>query len=279
MASACQYMLRDPNQLELDQHPFLNILRLMGSSPKMFDVSLQQEAPDAEAEIMELFTDILDGTGTAVKVDIVSASADDDTGGTGLITMALIGISATSATGTFSLYAETITINGITAVTSTRFYKRIIALQGITFGTGGSAAGAITVSELGGVTKTYATLQAAMTASISARFYVPTGFSAQIIMLYANVIQATGAAAAALDTGAKVRPVLGGTGWDDELHHQYTILPANDIDLPLHWSDLPGNDTKYFTLKHVIVNTGANKNVHYDYKIAFWRTTPLPWGV
>jgi len=77
---------------------------------------------------------------TSATVDVASDSADDDSAGTGLRTLTLIGLNDSGAAQT-----ETITMDGQTEVTSASNYSAIHGFRGLTYGSGNTSAGNIYV--------------------------------------------------------------------------------------------------------------------------------------
>lgn len=278
MASCGSYDYRSPTKSDLFDFPLVDFLKQGGYDPKILELELYQESPDSETEIRESFTDILNGVASPVKLDVRSSdNTNDKAAGTGALTVKLLGISATTAAGTFSIFEETITLNGTTHVTTARYYKRLIAVKTATWGSGGKAAGTITVSEVGGETKTYAAYANTSYGTVNARVYIPTNYTGRLQQLYANVIQAAGAAAAVLDAGCLVRiQRFTATGVNlkaDLVLHRYSVLPKQQLHIPPHWEDLAGDDYAYFTVFLQTVNTGANKDCHIDLKFVIWQTT------
>ncbi len=274
MAAACEWVYREPTNTDFAR--WAELRNIFPNYPaKIYEVDLYQEAPDAKAEIRVLFTHLLDGTTSPVLLDVVSSSADDKgtaTAGTGARTVGLLGISATSTTGVFTLHQETIIMAGATPVETLRYYKRVINIKVLTAGSGKKAAGIIEVHEKDGTTKDYATIAANGLSSISARFYIPTGFSAAVIFLQANVINGTGAAAVDVDAGTTFFPITENGLLTKEVVHGYTLLPGTIYPIPPHRGDVIGNNDRYITLSHITVNTGKNKDTHYDIKILVWET-------
>jgi hypothetical protein len=78
---------------------------------------------------------------------IVSASADDDSAGTGLRTVQVEGLVSETIGDTtgYRIYRETVTLDGTSAVTLDNEYAFVYRLTGLTAGSGGENAGAISV--------------------------------------------------------------------------------------------------------------------------------------
>ena len=72
---------------------------------------------------------------------IVSTSTDDDSGGTGALTIEIFGLDSN-----FDVQEETITMDGTTNVPTASTYTRIDTIHVITAGSGGSNAGVITAT-------------------------------------------------------------------------------------------------------------------------------------
>lgn len=274
MAAAGMWDFRDPTQSDFER--WHDLRQIHPNFPvKIYEMELYQEAPDAKAEIRVLFTHELDGRATPVLLDVVSASGDDVGGvtpGTGARTVGLLGISSATATGNFEIFQETIIMAGATPVETLRYYKRVINIKVLTAGSGKKAAGIIEVHEKDGTTKDYATIAANGLSGINARIHIPTGFSASVVFFQANVINATGAAVADVDAGTTIYPIYDDGVLTREIIHVYTILPGGVRVIPRHWEDIVGNNLRYWTIQHQTVNTGKNKDTHYDVVILIWDT-------
>lgn len=273
MANGAWFDFRSPDRKDFDDIMMLSSLNA-GYDCYVFDLDLRQAAPDVEAEIRVSYTNAFDGTASPVVLDVKSSdNTQDKAGGTGALTVGLLGISATSATGTFTYYLEIITLTGTTSVTTTRYYKRVIMAKVLTAGSGGVPVGNITVHETGGTTNTYLTIAAGAVCSVNARFYLATGYSCAWTYLYGNVIQATGTSSGNLDNGANIRPIyVDGSGVTADAYNVHTINGTleNEIIDP-GFPVVSGNDTKYFTLNHVIIDTDTNMEMHYKAKIICWK--------
>lgn len=266
MTSAETYDFRTPTDRDKYDYPFLAHLQLIGKDPKLLDIKILQNAPDSEAEIRESFTDVFDGTTTPAVVDIVSASANDAADGTGIQTVSLLGIDEHD-----DLVEEEIDLAGTVAVTTTTKWKRLILLKAVAWGSGGTAAGAITVSETGGVSKCYMTLQASMSCVINSRVYLPDGSIGSVLHAEGYVVQSTGAAAVVVDKGATLRVLyVDTTTKTDEPIDTYPVIPNGDLKIDDVIPDKTGDGKNYFTLKHATINTGVNPDIFYRVKIAVW---------
>ncbi len=103
---------------------------------------------NADVDAASAAEDIWDGggtytgfpTGSAETVNVFSASANDAAAGTGLRTLRIVGLDGSGVE-----QSETITMNGTSAVTSANTYSRVNLAYGLTGGSGGTNAGAITV--------------------------------------------------------------------------------------------------------------------------------------
>lgn len=104
---------------------------------------------------------------TPELVTVVSTSTDDDDGGTGAITVELLGLLTSTST---EYTTETITLNGTTAVDSVNTWWRIPRARVLTAGTGGANAGDITV--------------AAKVTTANVFCVMPTGFNRTAIAAY-----------------------------------------------------------------------------------------------
>ena len=168
MASSCRFSFDNPNVLqEARFEKILAALRRIGmnsSTMKLLSIEVTQEAPDAEADIVEGYNDELDGVAVPVVLDIVSSDAGD-TSKAGTI-YGLDGDGVWTAE-TFTLDAADAT----SAVTTVTEWCRIFGVE-----LDAACAGTITVHENGGAVSTYCTVTIADLFSITTRVYVPNGW-------------------------------------------------------------------------------------------------------
>lgn len=131
--------------------------------------------------------DVWEGGGTypllaaASKLEILSASANDMAAGTGGRTATITGLDAN-----FNPISETITLNGVTPVTTQNTYLRVNSLMLATAGTGGTNAGNITL-RVQGAGAVQSVMLAGRSYAKSAIYTVPTGFTLLVTDLYFNV--------------------------------------------------------------------------------------------
>lgn len=104
---------------------------------------------------------------SALAQSIVSSSANDAAAGTGARTISISGLD-----GSFNVVTETITLNGATPVALVNTYCIINSIVVLTAGSGGVAAGNLTLSSTGPVTNGY--LLAGLNQSTSFIYGVPT---------------------------------------------------------------------------------------------------------
>jgi hypothetical protein len=109
-------------------------------------------------------------TTTGQQVQLISTSANDTSAGTGARTVKIYYLDST-----FTPQTETITLNGTTAVNSiSTNYAYFIKAVVLTSGTGGTAAGNITLQNVGG-TLFYARILTGYTQTQSGQYTVPLG--------------------------------------------------------------------------------------------------------
>ena len=127
---------------------------------------------------------------TATLIKVASANAADAADGTGMRTIRVIGAGADG-----SVQTEDITLNGTTAVSSTKTWKMIYAVYGLTFGTGLANAGIIYIADDGATftSGNPATPEEALiipvgeNAAFAANFIVPAGLSYKVKTLKVGV--------------------------------------------------------------------------------------------
>jgi len=106
---------------------------------------------------------------SAIQFNVISSSAQDGVGGTGIRTLIIEGLDAN-----YAEISETITMNGTTNVTTTKSYLRINACYAVTAGSSESAVGTITIKNTAG-TVTYSAIQIGTTVCRSLVYTVPAG--------------------------------------------------------------------------------------------------------
>jgi len=120
---------------------------------------------------------IVDTIAAVATVALASTSTDDDSAGTGLRTLTLIGLD-----GSGNPQSETLTLNGQTKVVSANTYTAVNGMVGLTAGSGGVNAGTVSVG-LGSDTfssgvpdnDVYHAMEPTWNLSRTAAFRVPTG--------------------------------------------------------------------------------------------------------
>lgn len=120
----------------------------------------------------------INGTGTpsqyvfppsAIQFHVVSTSAQDGVGGTGILTLRLEGLDSN-----YAVITEDITMNGITPVTTTNSFLRINFCYALTAGSTGAAVGTITVKNTAD-TITYSVISPGMNVCRQLIYTVPAG--------------------------------------------------------------------------------------------------------
>ena len=81
----------------------------------------------------------------AAVVELISDSGNDDVAGTGALTCKVTGLD-----GDYALVTETFTMTGAVAVVGTQLFMRVLKVEVLTAGTGGTNAGAIDCQAVGG---------------------------------------------------------------------------------------------------------------------------------
>jgi len=135
--------------------------------------------------------DIWDGGGTytwpaaAAATTIVSASTDDDTGGTGALTVRVIGLDAD-----YIQISEDVIMDGTGAVTLTNQFLRVFRAYVLTAGSGGENAGNIQVKH--GAT-VLAQITATFNQTLMAIYTVPANQTGYGYKVYASLNKGSGA--------------------------------------------------------------------------------------
>jgi hypothetical protein len=131
----------------------------------------------------------------AGSINIASDSADDDTGGTGAITITIYGLSST-----WMLQSETVTLNGVANVNPANSYIRIYHAVVATAGSGLTNAGNITIADGSG---TFLYIAAGEGESRHAAYSVPANYATSYLTSWVATV--SGAATANVNFVLKVR--------------------------------------------------------------------------
>ena len=141
-------------------------------------------------------------TGAAETVDVVSTSASDTAAGTGMRTLMLSGLDANYVERT-----EAVTLNGLTAVTTSSTWTRVNHAWGLTAGSGGTNAGDVTIKHHTTTTNVFVQMTAGVGSAQACAYTVPAGKQAAIAGYRASVSNNGGAGTAArVQVGLWIRP-------------------------------------------------------------------------
>lgn len=134
---------------------------------------------DTSVETVWPYGGLLGYPATAIQLSVSSDNAADTAAGTGARTVYLEGLDTN-----FNTITETVTLNGQTAVTTTRSYLHINNCYVLTAGSGNSAAGTIyfgTGTVTAGVPATvYDVIQFDYNARVTGSYTVPAGYTAYV---------------------------------------------------------------------------------------------------
>jgi len=153
-------------------------------------ISIRGYSTDIDAAVEDLSinnadNDYLTQPG-GVGLDIVSAAAGDDVGSTGIEIVRLHYLDTAWAQQT-----EDISMNGAGTVSTTATdILRVQYMEAVDVGSGGVAAGAIILTEDGGVVSTYLQIATGGTQSQNGYYYVPAGRKLYLSALYPAVLAA-----------------------------------------------------------------------------------------
>lgn len=125
-------------------------------------------------------------------IDIYSSDAADTSAGTGARTVWIQGLDATGL-----VQAETISLNGVTAVASTGTYTRVNRVKVITAGSGEANAGTLTVEHTTTSANVFATVPIGSNQSRVCAYTVPLGCTMMITSVHVSIARASGAAGSA----------------------------------------------------------------------------------
>jgi hypothetical protein len=177
---------------------------------------------------------------SAETMEVASDDANDTSAGTGLRTLLLSGVDGTGAA-----ISETITLNGVTNVTSSLSYLRVNSMIGLTAGGTGWNEGMVTATAT-----TAGTIQDEMdtTESISqgSHYTVPLGKTFYLTQVELNSAKISGGSAPEIEFKGYARPGGAGAAWlqlfdkkldtgvSDELdvvisHHPGVLIARTDV--------------------------------------------------
>lgn len=141
-------------------------------------------------------------------LNIVSGSANDAAAGTGQRTIKIVGLDYAGA-----YYEETVTLNGTTPVVTASSWLRVFRVFGMTAGSGGTNAGAITVKHNVTTANVFAVVKAGRSQAMLGVFTVPAGKEGRITSWGGQVygLNATAAGEGLLELMA--RPTGTNQGW------------------------------------------------------------------
>lgn len=147
-------------------------------------------------------------TQAAETINIVSSSTADAAAGTGQRTIRVEGLDAS-----MNYVSETFTMNGTTPVVSTSTWTRVLRVFGLTAGSGGVNAGAITVKHNTTTANVFAVVAAGRAQAMLAAFTVPAGKTAKIKRWGGQVSGLNATAAGETLLELKVRPTGANQSW------------------------------------------------------------------
>lgn len=108
----------------------------------------------------------------AETLSVVSSSANDASAGTGLRTLRITGLDAN-----YNVLQETVTLNGLTPVTTTSAFLRAHTVTALTAGSGGVNAGTITVTQSTTTTNVMLIIDAGTNQSYNSAYTIPAGYT------------------------------------------------------------------------------------------------------
>jgi hypothetical protein len=144
----------------------------------------------------------------AEAINIVSSSANDAAAGTGARTIRVEGLDSTGK------YAqETFTLNGTTPVVSASTWKRVFRAFGLTAGSGGVNAGAITIKHNVTTANVFTVIKAGRNQAALAAFTVPANKTARIEQWGGQVYRLSATAAGECVLQLMIRPTGANQAW------------------------------------------------------------------
>tara|TARA_Y100000310_G_scaffold327402_1_gene393717 strand:- start:1978 stop:2694 length:717 start_codon:yes stop_codon:yes gene_type:complete len=151
------------------------IVRGLSSETKYIVVGHNTAAGTAIEDVTQVgATGTINLPASAVSMEVVSSSADDDSAGTGVRTVQVYGLDSSHA-----VQSESVTMDGTTPVATANSYLRINAFYALTTGSGLKAAGNIDIRHVDD-TPLYARIPTGYNTMTGAQFTVPAGKTAYV---------------------------------------------------------------------------------------------------
>lgn len=173
-------------------------------------------------------------------IRVTSGSADDTAAGTGMRTIRIFGLKSPSST---AIESEDITLNGTGNALSAGTWYRVFRAFGLTYGSGGTNAGAVTIQHNVTTANIFAVLTAGVGQTQVAAFTVPAQSTCDIVSVYIKMTRTSGAAGSANVALLVREPGQGGynakRNWD--------ISNGGPVDPPFRFRIAnipPGSDVK-----------------------------------
>jgi hypothetical protein len=149
--------------------------------------------PDVDAaseEVIANFGGTFSIMTSADTLDVVSTSAQDGVAGTGALTILITGIDAAYLTQT-----ETVTMNGVTPVTTSNSWLGINRVVVLTSGTNDGNVGTITIDDTAGTVGTQAQLSPDESVTQQLIYHTQIGFTLLLDWLWLHVTKLSGGSA------------------------------------------------------------------------------------
>ena len=174
--AACKLRMYDETSIKVKNYPNASVYMMEGKNLTLFELIYSGAASAVKTEISPPNA-IFNGNTTPVKLSVVSNSVQDGVAGTGILTARIIGIGETVAGNTtYSLTYEDITMNGLTAVSTTKLWKRVFHIYALSWGTGKDADGTILVQNIA-KTATYLTIGTGANDSDGSAIFIPANWN------------------------------------------------------------------------------------------------------
>lgn len=140
---------------------------------------------------------------SAEQMNIVSTSADDASGGTGLRTMRVAGLD-----GSYAQVSEVVTLNGVSNVLTVNSYLRVLSMVGLTVGSGETNAGDITATAASAGT-VQCRMAPAKGLGKSIHYTIPDGKTGHVVAFELGTHKLAGGASPEVEFQGLVRPAGG----------------------------------------------------------------------
>ena len=214
-------VLDNANHLMVNSQPYLYAVAegdIAGHSSLLKFGTRTSIAANTQSLIWEGTNPLYTYLTSAEQLKVTSSSAQDGIGGTGVLTLTLVGLD-----GNFLEQTETITMNGLTAVTTTKSFIRVNRAYGATSGSSMTNVGAINITNNAG-TNQLVHIPAGDGQTLMTMWTVPANKTAYLTQITASNDSGKGAR-----FSLYVRQLDGGTIYPWQIKYRAYLIGGNEV--------------------------------------------------